>query len=159
MSFKIIFMGTPDFAVPILKTLYQTGHKILDALELINNDEAKFIPQIEEEATYAKKIEKAESKINWKSDAKNIVAKINALNPNPGTWFKLKGLRIKVTKAIEVEAKGLPGEIINEEFTVGCLQNAVQILELKKEGKNKMTTKEFLKGSKLEVGSNLIDNV
>ena len=71
----------------------------------------------------------------------------------------MKGLRIKVTKAIEVEAKGLPGEIINEEFTVGCLQNAVQILELKKEGKNKMTTKEFLKGSKLEVGSNLIDNV
>jgi methionyl-tRNA formyltransferase len=138
----------------------QLGSKlILDALELINNDEAKFIPQIEEEATYAKKIEKAESKINWKSDAKTIVAKINALNPNPGTWFKLKGLRIKVTKAIEVEAKGLPGEIINEEFTVGCLQNAVQILELKKEGKNKMTTKEFLKGSKLEVGSNLIDNV
>ena len=156
---EIKFTRRTDYQ-ELCNQMSQLGSKlILDALELINNDEAKFKPQIEEEATYAKKIEKAESKINWKSDAKNIVAKINALNPNPGTWFKLKGLRIKVTKAIEVEAKGLPGEIINEEFTVGCLQNAVQILELKKEGKNKMTTKEFLKGSKLEVGSNLIDNV
>ena len=156
---EIKFTRRTDYQ-ELCNQMSQLGSKlILDALELINNDEAKFIPQIEEEATYAKKIEKAESKINWKSDAKNIVAKINALNPNPGTWFKLKGLRIKVTKAIEVEAKGLPGEIINEEFTVGCLQNAVQILELKKEGKNKMTTKEFLKGNKLEVGSNLIDNV
>ena len=156
---EIKFTRRTDYQ-ELCNQMSQLGSKlILDALELINNDEAKFKPQIEEEATYAKKIEKAESKINWKSDAKNIVAKINALNPNPGTWFKLKGLRIKVTKAIEVEAKGLPGEIINEEFTVGCLQNAVQILELKKEGKNKMTTKEFLKGNKLEVGSNLIDNV
>ena len=142
------------------KKMSELGSKLtLDALELIKNDEAKFIPQKEEDATYAKKIEKAESKINWESTAKDIISKINALNPNPGTWFELMGLRIKVTKAIEVEKKGLPGEIINDEFTVACSQNAVQILELKKEGKKKMTAKEFLKGNKLKIGLNIIDNV
>ena len=106
-----------------------------------------------------KKIEKIESKINWKSDAKNIVASINALYPNPGSWFELNGSRIKIIKAVEVNAKGAPGEIINKNFTIACSHNAIQILELKKEGKNKILTEEFLKGNKLEVGSNINTNV
>jgi len=128
---------------------------ILDALELIKNNKAKFIPQNDEEATYAKKIEKAESKINWNLDAKIVVARINALYPNPGSWFLLKGKRIKVIKAIKVNIKGEPGKIINKNFTIGCLKNAVQILELKKEGKNKISTEEFLRGNKLKVGTNI----
>ncbi len=132
---------------------------ILEALNLIDNDKAKFIPQNDEDATYAKKIEKIESKINWKSDAKNIVASINALYPNPGSWFELNGSRIKIIKAVEVNAKGAPGEIINKNFTIACSHNAIQILELKKEGKNKILTEEFLKGNKLEVGSNINTNV
>ena len=63
---------------------------ILESLDLIKNDKAKFIPQNEKEATYAKKIEKAESKIDW-NEKQKLVAKINALNPNPGSWFELKG--------------------------------------------------------------------
>ena len=103
----------------------------------------------------AKKIEKIESKIDWNLEAKHVVAKINALYPNPGSWFELKGSRIKVIKAIEVNAKATPGEIISKDFIIGCSQNAIQILELKKEGKNKISAKEFLKGNKLEVGSNI----
>ena len=68
---------------------------ILDALDLIKNGKAKFISQNDKDATYAKKIEKTESKINWNLEAKNVVAKINALYPNPGSWFELKGSRIK----------------------------------------------------------------
>ena len=132
---------------------------ILKALDLIENGKAKFISQNDKEATYAKKIEKTESKINWNLEAKNVVAKINALYPNPGSWFELKGSRIKVIRAIEINAKGAPGEIINKNFIIGCSRNAVQILELKKEGKNKMPALEFLKGNKLEVGSNIDTDV
>ena len=128
---------------------------ILEALDLIEKDKANFIPQNDKEATYAKKIEKTESKIDWNLEAKNVVAKINALYPNPGSWFKLKGVRIKIIKAIEVNAKGSPGEIINKDFIIGCSQNAIQILKLKKEGKNIISAEEFLKGNKLEVGSNI----
>ena len=132
---------------------------ILEALDEIKNGQTKFISQNEKKATYAKKIEKLESKINWNQEAKDIVAKINALYPNPGAWFELKGSRIKVIKAIEIKAKGAPGEIVNKDFTVACLNNAVQIKELKKEGKNKTSAVEFLKGNKLEIGSNINSDV
>ena len=132
---------------------------ILEALSLIKNDKAQFVSQIDKDATYAKKIEKKESKINWNLNAKNIVANINALHPNPGSWFEFKGSRIKVLKAIEVESKSRPGEIVDRNFTIGCLQNAVQILELQKEGKNKILSSEFIKGNKIEVGFNILKNV
>ena len=129
---------------------------ILNSLDLIKNGKIKFVSQNEKEASYAKKIEKTESKINWTTDAKNIIAKINALHPNPGSWFEINGFRIIVIKAIEVVGKGNPGEIINKNFTIACSHNAVQVLELKKEGKNKTSAIEFLKGNKLKIGSNVL---
>ena len=142
------------------KKLSLLGSKmILESLDLLMNDNAKFIPQNENEATYAKKINKEEAKINWNENARLIIAKINALNPNPGTWFELYGNRMKVTKAIEIKEMGKAGVIINKHFTVACSENAVQILELQREGKKKMTAKEFLIGNKLEVGTSINSDV
>ena len=126
---------------------------ILEAIDLIKKGKAEFVSQNDKDATYAKKIEKAESKINWNLEAKNVVAKINALYPNPGSWFEINRSRIKVIKAVEVNEKGKPGEIIKRDFTIACAHNAVKILELQKEGKNKISAAEFLKGNKLELGS------
>jgi methionyl-tRNA formyltransferase len=128
---------------------------IIDGLNLIKHNKAKFVDQNETEVTYASKIEKKESKINWNEKAKKIVAKINALYPNPGCWFELMGSRIKVIKANEISATGKPGEVVNKDFAIACSENAVQITELKREGKSSMTAIEFLKGNKLEVGSNI----
>ena len=100
-----------------------------------------------------------EEKINWKLEAKTIVAKVNALHPNPGSWFELKGSRIKAIRVLEIKAKGAPGEVINEDFTIGCSRNAIRVLELQKEGKNKISADEFLKGNKLKVGSNILKDV
>ena len=125
---------------------------ILDALNMIKSGDVNFIPQNENEATYAKKITKKESKINWNEDASNIIAKINALNPSPGPWFDLLGSRIKIIRAKEINIKGQPGEIMSENFSIACFKNAIQILELQKEGKKKITVQEFLRGNKLEVG-------
>jgi methionyl-tRNA formyltransferase len=132
---------------------------ILKSLDLLKNDKAKFIPQNEKYATYAKKIDKEEAKINWNEDAKYIVAKVNALNPNPGTWFELGESRVKIIKATEVKEMGEPGVIINKNLTIACSENAVQILELQKEGKKKMTAREFLAGNKLEVGTSINSDV
>ena len=128
---------------------------ILEALKLIKNGQGKFIDQIETDATYAKKIQKFEAKINWNESANKIVAKINALNPNPGCWFELNGVRLKVLKAKEISINGKPGEIIKKNFTIACLNNAIQILELKKEGKQKMKTEDFLRGFNLKIGHQL----
>lgn len=132
---------------------------ILDSLKLIEEKKAVFVEQSDINATYARKIEKKEAKINWCEEAKIILAKINALNPNPGAWFDLNGKRIKVIKAKVTQASGKPGEILDNNFTVACLKNAVQIIELKKEGKKNMSATEFLKGYNLEIGSNIHKNV
>ena len=91
--------------------------------------------------------------------AEKIIAKINALHPNPGTWFMHNDVRHKIIKAIEVKEQGKPGEIINSKFTIGCSHNSIQILELQKEGKTKMGVSEYLKGNKLETGSNISEKL
>ena len=138
------------------KELSSLGAKlILDGLDLVENNKVKFIEQDESEATYAKKIDKIESKINWSEKAKIVIAKINAFYPKPGSWFEHKGIRLKINKAIEVNANGNPGEILNNQLTIACGENAIQILVLQKEGKKNMSVSEFLKGNKLEIGSNV----
>ncbi len=128
---------------------------IIDALNLIENSNPVFKDQNESEVSYAKKIQKNESKIDWNEEASKVVAKINAFFPNPGCWFDLNGARIKVIKAKEVINDGKPGTILDKKFTIACSHNSVQILELKKEGKQKLTTEEFLKGNEISIGQNL----
>ena len=126
---------------------------IIDALELIKNNKANFTPQDETKVVYAKKIAKIESKINWNESAEEILAKIRAFYPNPGTWFELNGKRIKITKAIAVEKTDKVGAIIDtNKMIIACKKNALQILELKKEGKKLMQVNEFLKGNKIKIG-------
>ena len=128
---------------------------ILDTLKLIENKSANFIEQNESEATYAKKIEKSETKISWNDDAEKIIAKINAFSPNPGCWFELNGNRIKIIKAKKVMGKGIPGTILDDNLTIACSKNAIRIVELKKEGKKKMTADEFIRGNKIKTGQSL----
>ena len=130
---------------------------ILDCLKIIEKKEEKFTPQEKSKATYANKIEKSETKINWNDKASNIIAKINALHPTPGTWFKFNGSRIKILKAKEIIANGKPGEIINENFLVACLENAIQLLEIKKEGRKSMNVNDFLVGNTIKIGTILDD--
>ena len=128
---------------------------IIDSLDLIESKGVKFIEQNDKDATYAKKIDKMETKIDWKDDAKIIIGKINAFSPSPGCWFKYQGVRVKIIDAKEVDASGTPGQIINKNFTIACSKNAIQILELQKEGKKIMSAIDFLKGNEIEIGSKL----
>ena len=128
------------------------AENILECLSLIENGEAKFIKQDPSKATYAKKINKKESKINWEDSAKNILSKINGLNPSPGAWFEYGGLRYKVWKAVISDQSGKAGEIIDEKLTIACKEKSLRIIEIQKEGKNKMLTKDFLLGIKISLG-------
>ena len=128
---------------------------ILDTLKLIENKMTNFTEQNESEATYANKIEKSETRINWNDDAEKIIAKINAFSPNPGCWFELNGSRVKIIKAKKIIIKGIPGTILDDNLTIACSKNAIQIMEIKKEGKQKMTAEEFLRGNKIKTGQSL----
>ena len=128
---------------------------ILESIKLIENNKVNFIEQKDSEASYAKKIQKNESRIDWNQSAKKIIAKINALHPNPGCWFKLFDSRIKIIKAIEIDKTGDAGTILDDKMTIACAKNAVQILELKKEGKKQMLINEYLKGNEIKIGQKI----
>ena len=138
------------------KKMSSIGAKlILKSIKLIENNKAYFIEQKESEATYAKKIQKNESRIDWNKSAKKIIAKINAFYPNPGCWFELSDVRIKIIKAIEIEKSGHTGTILDNKMTIACAKNAVRILELKKEGKKQMSIDEYLKGNQIKIGQKI----
>ena len=140
----------------LIKKLSVIGAGALkESIELVSKGKAIFQKQIEKEATYAKKIKKKETKINWQDTAENIIAKINAFNPKPGAWFLFKNERIKILKAKEVNKMGHESEILDDKLTVGCSVNAIQILRLQKEGKREMDVAEFLVGNNLEKGTKL----
>tara|TARA_B100001778_G_C18524011_1_gene600263 strand:- start:189 stop:1106 length:918 start_codon:yes stop_codon:yes gene_type:complete len=126
-----------------------------DSIELISSSKASFKKQNEKNATYAKKINKIETQINWKDKADNIIAKINAFNPKPGAWFFLKNERIKILKAKEIIQKGEEGKVLDNKLTVGCSVNAIQILKIQREGKKEMDAAEFLLGNNLKKGTKL----
>ena len=125
---------------------------ILDTLKIIKSKKVNFVEQNDSKATYAKKIEKTETRLNWNDDAEKVLAKINAFTPNPGCWFELNRVRIKIIKAKHVSIKGIPGTILNDKLTIACSKNAIQITELQKEGKQKITSDEFLRGNKIKTG-------
>ena len=122
-------------------------------MKKIENGKPKFVEQVHSEATYAKKINKKEAKINWNSSADKVIAQIRGLNPNPGVWFEFKKERLKIWKAKKLLANGRPGTVLEENLTVACKTNSIQILEIQREGKNKQFTKDFLLGKKISKNS------
>ena len=122
---------------------------LIESLKKIEKGNSKFIDQKHSEATYAKKINKSETKIDWNLDANKVLAHIHGLSPNPGAWFEYGKERFKVLKAKISTGKGRYGCVLDENLIVACKSNSIQILELQRQGKKKQTSKEFLLGKKI----------
>jgi methionyl-tRNA formyltransferase len=139
------------------KELSRIGAKsLIESINVIEEGKAKFINQEHELATYAKKISKSETRIEWNYSAKKIIAKINALNPFPGAWFKHNNNRLKILKAVEIDKSGKAGQLINDDLIIACSENAIQILKIQKEGKKVLDKDQFLVGNKIKKGTQLI---
>ena len=122
---------------------------LVESLKSIENGTLKFVEQVSKDATYAKKIDKKESKINWNLDANKVLAHVHGLSPSPGAWFNYENERFKVLKAQISLKRGKQGSVVDENLTIACQSNSIQILELQRQGKNKQTAKEFLLGKKI----------
>ncbi len=153
---KKILIQKDDNYMSISKKLADLGSiTILDALEMIEQNNFKWFDQDETQATYAKKILKKESEVDWNQNADQLIAKIKGLNPFPGVWFKHKNTKIKIIDATEVNQSGDVGKILDENLIVACKNNAIKILSIQKEGKKILKTKEFIAGYKIEKGEYL----
>ena len=120
-------------------------------LQLIQ-EKSNFIKQNNDFATYAKKIEKSETKLDWNEPAEKIIRRINAYSPNPGAWFEFKGKRIKILEASLSSQSGKSGTIISDDLIIGCGEKSIQPRKLKKEGKEEVNLNDFLRGNKIEKG-------
>ena len=122
----------------------------------ILEDKAKFVDQDHSKATYAKKIDKEESQIDWDEDASKIIGKINGLFPSPGASFIFNGERYKILKAEIGNGIGQVGEIISNQLEVACNNNqSIKILEIQRQGKRPQKISEFMLGSQIKKGLKL----
>ena len=130
------------------------AEKILDNIDNILEDKAKFIEQDHSKATYASKIKKAEGEINWNDSAQKIIGKINGLYPVPGTFFIHKGERYKILKGEIGNGIGNPGEIVSDYLEVACGNNqSIKIKEIQRQGKKPQNIGEFKLGSQIKKGA------
>jgi methionyl-tRNA formyltransferase len=132
----------------------QGGELILETLYRLQKNDLLPTSQNSDLASYAPKLKKEESLIDWKMDAENIFNKIRGLSPWPGTHTLYNGKRLAILKGkiVPGEPSDRPGHverITDTGIEVGTGKNRLKITELKPEGKKAMPVKSFLSGYKI----------
>ena len=122
-------------------------------VEVLKRDDWAGEPQSDDGATYAKKLHKAEARLDWRQPADQLERRIRAFDPLQLCFFELNGERISVLKASVVEGQGAAGTALDDTLTIACGEGALKLEELKPAGKNTMDAKAFLNGRKLPKGS------
>jgi methionyl-tRNA formyltransferase len=109
--------------------------------------------QTEDGVTYAHKIDKAETRIDWSHPAAAIERQVRAFAPAPGAWCELGGERLRILAAEVVAGSGDSGEMIEADLTIACGQDALRPSLVQRAGGRPMTAAELLRGMKLAPGS------
>ncbi|MBR2466440.1 MAG: methionyl-tRNA formyltransferase [Clostridia bacterium] len=137
----------------------ELGSELLSkTLIKIENGTAKRRPQDSSLATYAKKIEKEDAKIDFTKDAKTLDCLVRGVTPIPGAYAYLGGKLLKITRQEPVCGKGKPGEVIATDakgegsFTVACGDGAMLVRSVVFEGKGRMSAGDFVRGRKIALG-------
>ncbi|MEM9205134.1 MAG: methionyl-tRNA formyltransferase [Pseudomonadota bacterium] len=153
---------TPDMTSGELHdALARTGADLMHrALGAIERGSLSFDPQPDTGATYAKKIEKAEARIDWSFPVETVHNQIRGLSPFPGAWCEIeigdKTERLKVLKTTRTDGSGTPGEILQDDLTVACGDGALRILSVQRAGKQVMTADAFARGVGISKGGRLL---
>ena len=152
---------TPDMTAGELHdTLSALGAELMvEALAGLESSTLRAVPQPQEGVTYAAKIDKRETRIDFAKTATDVANHIRGLSPFPGAWFEAnlggKPERIKVLRASSIAKDGEPGVLLDGELTIACGEGAIRIEELQRAGKQPMKAADFLRGARLEPGTRL----
>jgi methionyl-tRNA formyltransferase len=141
------------------ETTAQSLHDALAVLgaqamvEVLAGEEIACQPQPAEGVTYARKIDKAEARIDFGRSAPEVRNHIHGLSPFPGAWFEARGTRIKVLACQVTDGAGAPGTFLDDRLALACGTGAVRLLKLQREGKGAMEAEEFLRGFPIPAGT------
>lgn len=132
---------------------------MVQALARLETGTLAFTSQSKEGVTYARKIDKAEARIDWSRPAVEVHNRIRGLSPMPGAWCEAaiggRTERLKLLRSTLAECKGTPGEVLDGQLTVACGSGAVRLVELQRAGGRPAPAPEFLRGARIEEGMRL----
>ncbi len=151
--------------IPILPTdttqslhdaLSQLGAQLMvDAMDtLVKGGVLKSTPQDETLVTYAHKVEKSESAMDWQQSADVLSRQVRAFNPFPVASTIFRGEVCKIWFATHRTGKGNAGEIValGSQITVGCGEGLLDIVELQMPGAKRQTSQQFIQGHHVKLG-------
>lgn len=138
---------------------------LIEALALIEAGQAREVPQDESHATYAPKIDRSLTRVDWSRDAATVSRAIRAFDPRPGAFTTVRGADVKLFGARGASSDtttAAPGTVIavsrdaagggDEALLVACGEGAVRILQVQPAGKKRMSGEEWLRGRGIAVG-------
>ena len=151
-------IGRDETAGELHDVLAERGARLMvQALAALGEGKLDCRPQAEEGATYANKIDPAETRIDWTRPAGEVHDMIRGLSPYPGAWFELamngRRERIKALRSTFVESSGTPGTLLDDHLTIACADGAVRLTQVQRAGKRPMPAEEFLRGVPLRAGA------
>lgn len=112
-------------------------------------------PQPDDGVTYAKKIDKAETRLDFSQDAAQVERQIRAFAPAPGAWFEYQGERCKVLAADITDGSGAPGEVLDHQLTIACGSGAIRPTVVQRAGRPAMAAADLLRGWAIAAGARL----
>lgn len=122
------------------------------ALDALSRDTLTLKKQPADGVTYAQKIAKDETRIDWSKPAREVHNHIRGLSPFPGAWFESDGVRVKVLRSTLGQGKGQPGAVLDGHLTIACGEGAIRLAQVQRAGAKAMSADEFLRGTPLKAG-------
>src|SRR5579862_577217 len=124
------------------------------ALGALERDSLKATPQPAAGVTYAAKIDKNETRVDWAKPWNEIHNRCRGLSPFPGAWCELPGVgRVKILRTTRGEGSGPPGRVLDGKLTIACGTGAVRLVELQRAGARPMKADDFLRGTSIAPAS------
>ena len=118
------------------------------ALAALERGSLQLTPQAAAGATYANKIDKGETRIDWTKPWQQVHDHCRGLSPFPGAWFEFPGAgRVKVLHTTKGDGSGKPGQVLDDRLTIACGDGSVRIVVLQRAGGKPMSAEEFLRGT------------
>jgi methionyl-tRNA formyltransferase len=150
---------TPDMTAGVAQDrLSRLGADLIGrALAALERGALTFQPQAEEGVLYAKKIDKAEARVDFSQDAAQVHNLVRGLSPFPGAFFEMdfgKGPeRVKLLRTALAEGAGQPGEILDDAPRIACGSGAIVLIEAQRAGRGPVSGVEFVRGARLAPGA------
>jgi methionyl-tRNA formyltransferase len=126
---------------------------MLRALAAAERGSLSLTPQPAEGVTYAEKVSKGETRIDWSKPWREVHDHVRGLSPFPGAWFELDGVRVKALRSTRGEGAGAPGTALDDKLTIACGDGAVRLVQVQRAGKQPMGVEEFLRGTRVDAGT------